>query len=443
MHRQKDALPVMVVGGGLAGSEAAFQLAARGFQVELHEMRLGCGNTPAHRTHRLGELVCSNSLKSVDPLTSAGMLKQELSMMESFLLRVAFSTRVPAGNALAVDRNRFAEEITKELSSLSRVRLVEREVEEISPEAPTIIASGPLTSAALSMHLQDIFGEDNLSFYDAISPIIAGDSIERSRTFLAARYGKGGDDYLNCPFDAAEYERFHEALVAADLTSRRAFEDARYFEACLPVEVIAARGKDALRFGPMRPVGLSLPGSGKRPHAVVQLRREDAHGTMWNMVGFQTRLTYTEQARIFRMIPGLGRAGFLRYGSIHRNTFVNTPAVLTDFFQPRKSSWEKVFLAGQLTGVEGYVESIASGILAAGNLARLLHGQEPVLPPDTTMTGALFRHVGCADPRHFQPMNVNMGLLPPYGSTRGKEKKMRQAERALRDMRDWVREVNW
>lgn len=432
---------VRVIGGGLAGSEAAYQLAKRGKSVELCEMRIGGACTPAHKTSDLGELVCSNSLKSTDPVTSSGLLKKELILLGSFMLEAAYETSVPAGGALAVDRGLFARKVTGTISSLENVNLNEREVKEISPGIPTIVASGPLTSADLSEHLGHILGEENLYFYDAISPILTGESIDMTKAYLGSRYGKGGDDYLNCAMDTTGYDRFYEALVSAELTPARDFEEEKYFDACLPIEVIAGRGRDTLRFGPLRPVGLNLPGSGRRAHAVVQLRREDSEGTMWNMVGFQTRLSRSEQANVFRTIPGLENASFHRYGSIHRNTFVNTPAALTKYFQPRKPGWEEVLLAGQITGVEGYVESIASGLLAAVNLSRIIDGREPVLPPETTMTGALLRYTTDADPARFQPMNVNFGLLPHPGSGRGRDKKKKQAERALVDMESWVSEV--
>ncbi len=441
MNKSKDAPPVRVIGGGLAGCEAAFWLAKRGLHVSLSEMRIGGGRTPAHQTQDLAELVCSNSLKSIDPVTSSGILKEELKLLGCSLLDLAFETRVPAGGALAVDRRNFSRQLTARLSSLDGVSVAGEEVRSLSPEVPTIIASGPLTSASLAAFLADLLGADNLFFYDAISPVLAADSIDRTRVYETSRYGKGGDDYLNCPMDRGEYERFYEALLTAECSIPREFEKKHLFEACLPVEVIAGRGKDALRFGPLRPVGLNIPGTGRRPFAVVQLRREDIQGSMWNMVGFQTRLKYPEQERVFRMIPGLGESEFLRYGSVHRNTFVNSPGVLTRFFQPRHPGWETVFLAGQLTGVEGYVESIASGLVAALNVSRVLEGKQPVLPPVSTMTGALLTHIGNSDPAGFQPMNVNMGLLPAPGTGRGREKKKLQSGRAIEDMREWVMEV--
>lgn len=441
MNEKGRASPVRVVGGGLAGSEAAFQLARRGFSVLLCEMRLGGKSTPAHETCELGELVCSNSLKSTDPLTPSGLFKKELSFMGSFLLERAFEARVPAGTALAVERRIFSRAITEALSSLPGIVLAGDEVVDLDPDVPTIVATGPLTSDSLACALRDLFGEESLFFYDAISPILSASSIERESTFMATRYGKAGRDYMNCPLSREEYEEFYEALVTAELVPHHDFEEEKYFEACLPVEVIAKRGKDALRFGPMRPVGLADPVSGERPYAVVQLRREDVEGSMWNMVGFQTRLTYPAQQRVFRMIPALAHAEFLRYGSVHRNTFVNTPKALTEFFQPKRPGWEGVLLAGQLTGVEGYVESIASGLLAGINMARILEGKEPLLPPVTTMTGALFSHIAHADPSSFQPMNVNFGLLPSPGDARGRERKRLQGERALADMEKWAREV--
>ncbi len=433
---------VTVVGGGLAGSEAAFQLAERCFDVRLFEMRRGGAGTPAHATSDLGELVCSNSLKSVDPLTAGGLLKKELSILGSILIEKAFDSRVPAGNALAVDRRAFSRAVTGVLGSHRRISIEPGEVSRLDPSRPTIVATGPLTSPALSARIESLLGSGNLFFYDAISPIVSDESIDRGRAFHASRYGKGGEDYLNCPLEREEYDRFFRALVEAEPAGRHEFEEERYFEACLPVEVIAGRGRDSLRFGPMRPVGLTNPLTGRRPHAVLQLRREDAAGSMWNLVGFQTRLKRPEQRRVFRMIPALREAEFLRYGSIHRNTFVNTPRVLTSFFQPRTPGWERLIFAGQITGVEGYVESIASGLLAALNIARLASGREPVLPPRTTMLGGLLSYIGSADPGRFQPMNVNFGLLPHPGDGRGREKKKLQADRALADMQAWAREVN-
>jgi len=343
MNKSKDAPPVRVIGGGLAGCEAAFWLAKRGLHVSLSEMRIGGGRTPAHQTQDLAELVCSNSLKSIDPVTSSGILKEELKLLGCSLLDLAFETRVPAGGALAVDRRNFSRQLTARLSSLDGVSVAGEEVRSLSPEVPTIIASGPLTSASLAAFLADLLGADNLFFYDAISPVLAADSIDRTRVYETSRYGKGGDDYLNCPMDRGEYERFYEALLTAECSIPREFEKKHLFEACLPVEVIAGRGKDALRFGPLRPVGLNIPGTGRRPFAVVQLRREDIQGSMWNMVGFQTRLKYPEQERVFRMIPGLGESEFLRYGSVHRNTFVNSPGVLTRFFQSPPTPGGRLF----------------------------------------------------------------------------------------------------
>jgi methylenetetrahydrofolate--tRNA-(uracil-5-)-methyltransferase len=433
--------PVRVVGGGLAGSEAAFQLAKRGVPVHLHEMRLGAGSTPAHRSRDLGELVCSNSFKSTDSLTASGLFKRELSLMGSLLLEKAFESQVPAGTALAVDRNAFSHAITGFLSSLPGIVLSGEEVVDIDPAIPTVIATGPLTSPGLAGILSTVLGEDHLSFYDAISPILSSSSIDRENAYLGTRYGKAGDDYLNCPLDREEYARFYEALITAESAPHHEFEEEKYFEACLPVEVIAKRGKESLLFGPMRPVGLSHPVTGRRPYAVVQLRREDREGSMWNMVGFQTRLTYPAQAKVFRMIPALRDAEFFRYGSVHRNTFVNSPAVLTEFFQPKRPGWENVILAGQLTGVEGYVESIASGLLAGINISRILEGKEPVMPPRATMTGSLFSYIAHASPDRFQPMNVNFGLLPAPAEAKGRERKRLQGERAIAAMEVWVRET--
>jgi methylenetetrahydrofolate--tRNA-(uracil-5-)-methyltransferase len=426
---------ITVVGGGLAGSEAAWQAAERGVDVMLYEMRPH-KTTPAHVSGRLAELVCSNSLGSDLPDRAAGLLKTELRHLNSLVLACADRVRVPAGGALAVDREAFAAEVTRRVEGHPRIRIVREEVTAI-PGGPAIIATGPLTSDALAGAIAELAGQDHLYFYDALAPIVSADSIDMSIAFWASRYGKGDADYINCPMTEAEYERFVEALVAAERLPLRGFEqdDARFFEGCLPVEVLAARGRDALAFGPLRPVGLTEPRTGKRPYAVVQLRQDNLAGTLYNLVGFQTNLRYGEQERVFRLIPGLERAEFVRYGQMHRNTFVNAPLLLepTMAFRGRPG----LFFAGQITGVEGYVGSVGSGWVAGVNAARFVLGQEPLALPGTTMLGALCHYVSRADPKSFQPMKANFGLLPPLEPpVRNKRKRFQAyAERALADLR--------
>ncbi len=436
-----------MVGGGLAGSEAAWQAAERGASVRLYEMR-PVTQTPAHKTDRLAELVCSNSLKSDSPEDCHGLLKRELEAYGSIVMAAARAHAVPAGSALAVDREAFAAEITDRLSRHPRIGIVREEVKAIPEERPAILATGPLTSDRLASALRDRFLEylalhdppagdsDLLYFYDAISPIVAGDSVDREVVFAASRYDKGGEDYLNCPMTQEEYRGFREAIQSAELTPIHPFEEARYFEGCLPIEVLAARGEDTLRFGPMKPVGLTDPRTGRQPYAVVQLRLENREGTMYNMVGFQTRMRWGEQRRILRTIPGLREAEFLRYGSIHRNTFITAPVLLHETMQFRGDPG--IFVAGQLTGVEGYLESAGTGLLAGVNAVRLLRGDTPVLLPPTTALGSLVRHICRADPRTFQPMNVNFGLLPSLDPPiRAKRERRRSlVERALRSLAD-------
>jgi methylenetetrahydrofolate--tRNA-(uracil-5-)-methyltransferase len=423
----------VVVGGGLAGSEAAWALAERGVAVTLHEMR-PVRTTAAHQTDRLAELVCSNSFKSVELTNAHGLLKAEMRRLGSVVLDAADAARVPGGAALAVDRVAFAEAVHARVTSHPNVTLVRGEVNEL-PVAG-VVATGPLTSDALAAAIARRLDAQALAFFDAIAPIIAADSLDHTRLFRASRYGKGGgDDYLNAPLTEAEYDAFVTALRTGEqYQPHHEFDRTPYFEACLPVEELAARGRDALRFGPMKPVGLTDPRTGREPFAVVQLRQEDRAGQMWNLVGFQTRLRTPEQQRIFRTIPGLERAEFLRYGSIHRNAYINAPRALTAHLSARDNA--RLLFAGQLTGVEGYAESAATGILAGINLARLLAGEEPAVPPPTTMLGALYRYVHTADPAHFQPMNANFGLLEPLGRpVRDKARKRELlAERALAAM---------
>jgi methylenetetrahydrofolate--tRNA-(uracil-5-)-methyltransferase len=400
--------PVEIVGGGLAGCEAAFFLAERGHPVRLVEMR-PVRATPAHRTDRLGELVCTNSFKSEDPANAHGQLKREMDALGSLLLRVAREARVPAGSALAVDRELFSSRMTEAVSSHPLVEVVREERREL-PEGPAIVATGPLTSDALSASIRQHLGDDGLSFYDAIAPIVHRESLDEAVVFEAGRFGEDAD-YLNCPMDQAEYGSFLDALLAADVHHGHEFDAVPYFEGCLPVEVMASRGRDTLRFGPMKPIGLKDPRTGRRPHAVVQLRREDRQGQMWNLVGFQTRLRIPEQGRVFRMIPGLGEAEFLRWGSIHRNSYLNFPARLTPWGSPPDRP--RLLFAGQLTGVEGYTESASSGLLAAVNLRRILQGKKAAFPPVTTMLGGLGRYLREANPLHFPAHELQLG---PGGS---------------------------
>jgi len=400
---------VSVIGGGLAGSEAAWQLAELGYTVRLHEMRPE-RRTPAHETGDLAEIVCTNSFKSEALDTPHGILKSEMRLFGCVLLDIADQYRVPAGSALAVDRRLFSAEVTRRISEHPNIQLLTEEVTAI-PDGPSIIATGPLTSDALSASVRDLLGENNLSFFDAIAPIFSRESIDENIVFSASRYGKGGDDYLNCPFDAESYEAFIDALLAADVHEGHDWDQVPYFEGCLPIEVMAGRGRETLRFGPMRPVGLPDPATGRQHHAIAQLRMEDRAGQMWNLVGFQTRLTIGEQLKVFRMIPGLEEAEFLRFGAIHRNSYLNFPARLTA--HGAIEDREDLLFAGQLTGVEGYTESIASGLLAALNMHRILTGMQPQIPPPSTMIGGLYRYLREADPKRFQPMNANFGLLDP------------------------------
>ena len=428
---------VTVVGGGLAGSEAAWALAERGVRVELHEMR-PVVPTPAHHTDRLAELVCSNSFKSVDLSNAHGLLKAELRALGSLLLPCADQARVPGGTALAVDRHIFSRTVHDRVSAHPNITILREEVTGLP--TPGVVATGPLTSDRLAQAIAARLGVASLAFYDAIAPVLADDSLDHGRLYALSRYGKGdGDDYLNAPLDRTEYEAFLDALTAADQHQGHDFDQVPYFEGCLPVEEMARRGRDTLRFGPMKPVGLPDPRTGREPYAVLQLRREDRAGQMWNMVGFQTRLRIPEQLRVFRMLPGLAEAEFLRYGSIHRNAYLNSPGALGPGLTARDD--DMLFFAGQLTGVEGYTESLGTGLMAGINLARRLGGQPATVPPATTMLGALYRYLREADAKHFQPMNANFGLLEPLGTV-GRISKDRKkellVERAQQDLREWM-----
>ncbi|BCU82082.1 methylenetetrahydrofolate--tRNA-(uracil-5-)-methyltransferase TrmFO [Polycladomyces abyssicola] len=421
--------PVNVIGAGLAGSEAAWQIAQRNVPVRLYEMR-PVKRTPAHRGGDFAELVCSNSLRSNELTNAVGILKEEMRRLDSLIMRCADQHAVPAGGALAVDREAFSAAVTAALHNIPHVEIIHEEVTEI-PEGITVVATGPLTSAALSEKLKALTGEEYLYFYDAAAPIVEKESIDMDKVFVASRYGKGEAAYLNCPMTEEEFDRFYEALVTAETAPLKEFEKEIYFEGCMPIEVMAKRGKKTLLFGPMKPVGLVDPRTGKQPFAVVQLRQDNSAGTLYNLVGFQTHLKWGEQKRIFRMIPGLENAEIVRYGVMHRNTFINSPKVLKPTYQFRDR--DDLFFAGQMTGVEGYVESAASGLIAGINAARLAMGQEPVVFPHETVIGSLARYITTADPDNFQPMNANFGLLPPLPQRirAKKERNLKIAERAL------------
>ena len=437
--------PVHVIGGGLAGSEAAWQLAEAGVPVVLHEMR-PVTPTPAHRTDRLAELVCSNSFRSDDAEHNAvGVLHAEMRLLGSLVMRAADAARVPAGSALAVDRDIFAETVTTAIAEHPLVTVKREEITALPPPewGDVIVATGPLTGSALAEDIRRVTGEDQLAFFDAIAPIVYKDSIDFSVAWFQSRYDKGeGADYINCPLTKDQYEAFIDALLAAEKLAFREWEtDTPYFEGCMPIEVMAARGRDTLRFGPMKPVGLTDPRTGKRPYAVVQLRQDNKLGTLYNMVGFQTKLRHGEQLRVFRMIPGLENAQFARLGGLHRNTFIRSPRLLDD--RLRLKSRPHIRFAGQITGVEGYVESAAIGLLAGLFVAAERHGLDLPAPPRESAHGALLAHITAdADPETFQPMNVNFGLFPPITEDgprlRGRERKQAMAARALGAMADWA-----
>jgi methylenetetrahydrofolate--tRNA-(uracil-5-)-methyltransferase len=437
--------PVTIAGGGLAGSEAAWQLAVRGVPVTLFEMR-PVRSTPAHRTDRLAELVCSNSLKSNIPGAAAWLLKEELRRSGSLLIKLAGECAVPGGAALAVDRERFSESVTGRLAEHPLVTLRRAELGEIPSDGLVLIATGPLTSDALARCLQSLTGSENLAFYDAISPIVDAETLNHDRLFLASRYRKGsGDDYLNCPMNEAEYRAFYDALRGAETVQAHEFEDPNYFEACLPIEELARRGRDTLRFGPMKPVGLVDPRTGQQPFAVVQLRAENLRFSSYNLVGFQNHLKFPEQERILRMIPGLEHAEFLRFGQIHRNTYVNAPRLLRADLRLRAAP--NVFIAGQLCGVEGYVECIATGLLAGVALAQQAAGAGFTPPPRTTALGSLIHYTSHADPGNYQPANFSFDLLPPLENLPRvvahdrRARRARQCERALADLQRWLDEL--
>jgi methylenetetrahydrofolate--tRNA-(uracil-5-)-methyltransferase len=411
-QRSQDgaAMKVHVVGGGLAGVEAACLAARLGAEVELWEMRPETG-TPAHRTGRLAELVCSNSLKSLEPLSAPWLLKREMLRLGSVTLPAAFAARVPAGINLSVDRERFSASVEAAVAAHPSITLKRARLDAVPDEGVWILATGPLTDAALAQDLQARLGERHLYFYDAIAPIVTAESLDKEHCFAASRWGRGGADYINCPLDKAQYETFVAALLAAEKHQPHDFEQGRFFEGCLPIEELARRGPDTLRFGPMKPVGLTDPKTGRRPWACVQLRQENAAASLYNLVGFQTQLKWGEQERLLRLIPALRHAEFARFGSLHRNTYINAPVHLFAGVQLR--SEPRLFVAGQLTGVEGYVESAASGLLAGLNAVRFLQGLPVVAPPRNSMLGALVHYLAASDPEHFQPVNAMWGLVEP------------------------------
>jgi len=432
--------PIIVVGAGLAGCEATWQIAKRGGRVILYEMKPAVYSS-AHRSPYFAELVCSNSLKSESLENASGILKEELRLLDSLILKIARETRVPAGESLAVDREQFSKKITQTIEGLQGVKIIREEVTSLPRDHVAIIATGPLTSEALSREIQKVTGDQNLFFYDAISPIVTYDSLHLEKIFRASRYGKGGEDYLNCPMDEEQYYRFVEELVHAEKVPLRDFEKRYLFEGCLPIEELAIRGKETLAFGPLRPVGLVDPKTKRQPFAVVQLRQEDEFGTMYNLVGFQTRLKQSEQKRIFRMIPGLEEAEFVRWGSIHRNTFIDSPRLLLPSLQLRTQP--NLYMAGQIVGVEGYLESTAMGLLAGLNALRHVRGEEPIFPPRTTAIGALLHYILYSKNFPFQPMNINFGLFPPLKErVRGHRKRILFVQRALEELKEWKEKYN-
>ena len=426
--------PITVIGAGLAGCEAAWQIARRGGRVRLCEMK-PLSYSPAHKSPDFAEIVCSNSFKSESIENGHGLLKAEMTLFDSLILSAARETRVPAGGSLAVDRETFSKKVTSVLEGLDNVEIIRKEVTAIPEEGIIVVATGPLTSESLSQEVQKLTGVP-LFFYDAISPIVTAESIDNEKTFRASRYGKGGEDYVNCPMEREIYHRFVDALIQAEKAPLHDFEKRFLFEGCLPVEELAGRGRDTLAFGPLKPVGLTDPRTGRQPFAVVQLRTENRFGSLFNLVGFQTRLKQDEQRRVFRMIPGLERTEFVRYGSVHRNTFIDSPRLLKESLQLREEG--RLFFAGQITGVEGYMESTAMGLLAGMNAVALSQGKNPVTPPPTTAMGALIHYITHAETIPFQPMNINFGLfLPLPGKVRARERKSLLARRALEDLEKW------
>jgi methylenetetrahydrofolate--tRNA-(uracil-5-)-methyltransferase len=438
-----NAPQLTVIGGGLAGGEAAWQAAERGVAVTLYEMR-PARPTAAHQTANLAEIVCSNSLKSDEPGTAPYLLKEELRRAGSMLIRVAHECRVPAGTALAVDRERFSQEVTRRLTSHPNIKVIRDEVTRIPESGLVIVATGPLTSPALSREITRLTGDGQLYFYDAISPVVDAETINLNIAFRAARYDKGGADYLNCPMSEEEYDRFYEALIGAESVPLHEFEQTMYFEGCLPIEELARRGRDTLRFGPMKPVGLRDPRTGNRPFAAVQLRQENLLADSYNLVGFQNHLKFGEQKRVLRLIPGLEEAEFIRFGQIHRNTFICAPALLTETLRLRRDP--RLLFAGQISGVEGYIEAMATGLMAGLHAAAIARGNQPVAPPRATAMGSLAHYLSSASPANFQPMNITFALLPALEGADRKRLKRKadrhryQVENALTAFDRWLGE---
>lgn len=436
-------LEIIIIGAGLAGSEAAWQAGERGAKVTLYEMR-PVKQTPAHKTKNFAELVCSNSLRGAGLENAVGVLKEEMRMLNSLIMQAADFTKVPAGGALAVDREKFSEYITEKIENHPNIKVIRETLDKIprKENAVTIVASGPLTEGKLYEDILKLTGEESLYFYDAVAPIVTKESVDMTIAYRASRYGKGDkNDYINCPMTKEEYQAFWQALTTAELAPTKEFEKEKFFEGCMPVEVMAKRGEDTLLFGPLKPVGLENPDTKVRPFAVVQLRQDNAEGTLYNIVGFQTHLTWGEQKRVFRMIPGLQNAEFMRYGVMHRNTFLNAPKCLKATMEFKDE--ERLLFAGQMTGVEGYVESAASGLIAGINAVKIACGDAPLIFPTTTAHGALINYIVASEAKHFQPMNVNFGLFPPLEEKirDKKEKKLALAKRALSDMENFRKEM--
>ncbi len=437
---------IKIIGAGLAGCEAAWQCARHGVEVELYEMRPG-KSTPAHQTDKFAELVCSNSLKSESENTAPWLLKEEMRRIGSLLLKIAQETSVPAGHALAVDRDHFSARVTEAIAAERRIKIIREECTQIrEDDGITVIATGPLTSDALSREVARLSGSNHLFFYDSISPIVEADSIDMDKVYMAARYGKGTADYINCPFNKEEYDRFYDALVAAESVEGHDWENLNYFEGCLPIEEIARRGRDTLRFGPMKPVGLDDPRTGKWPYAVVQLRQENLRADSYNLVGFQNHLKYGDQARVLRLIPGLQNAKFLRYGQIHRNTYIHAPTLLTELLNLKQHA--NVYFAGQISGVEGYTESIAMGMLAGINVACAVLNLPVLPPPRETALGSLVHYICHAEAKHFQPANITFDLLPQLSEAERRkirDKKLRHkmvCEKALEKLASWQKQAS-
>lgn len=431
---------VTIIGAGLAGSEAAYQLAKRGVNVKLFEMKPH-KFSPAHKNKNFAELVCSNSLKSKELTTSSGLLKKEMEMLDSLIIKAAYTNSIPAGGALAVDREKFAEYITETLKSFDNITIINEEVTEIPKDEIVIIATGPLSSEAIVKSLQEKIKTDYLYFFDASSPIVTYESIDMNVAFVGDRYGKGNGDYINCPMNKQEYLDFYNELIKAESVKLHDFENKKVFEGCMPVEVMAKRGEDSIRFGPLKPVGLANPHKDEKPYAVVQLRKEDNENNLYNLVGFQTNLTYPEQKRVFSMIPGLNKANFVRYGVMHRNSYINAPTLLTNTFSLKEDS--NIFIAGQLSGVEGYLESTASGLIAGINAYLKINNKNPLILSPATMIGAIINYITTASPVNFQPMNSNYGIIKPLDERikDDKIKKAKYAERSLQELEKVIKKI--